>query len=211
MSARWVADRTFDHFVTLLAHDRDGVGAWQWLGFGYVVVDALRDLAPAGDAAADVEIRRAMLDDFGDGLALWIGLHGHLAAAPVFLVDGLKPAPEWFRAWLGDPVNALWLAYRHGEAIAALGLGPATDNACTIIRDEKTTSIVNAFTCEEARGGGVATALLDRALTWARSEGYGRCAVDFEAMNIPAARFWLRHFRPVCYSLGRHVNEHILD
>jgi hypothetical protein len=28
-------------------------------------------------------------------------------------------------------------------------------------------------------------------------------------MNILAARFWLRHFRPVCYTLVRHVDERI--
>ncbi len=26
-------------------------------------------------------------------------------------------------------------------------------------------------------------------------------------MNTLAARFWTRHFRPVCLSLGRNVNE----
>jgi GNAT superfamily N-acetyltransferase len=55
----------------------------------------------------------------------------------------------------------------------------------------------------------VATALLDRALTWAREAGYVRCAVDFEAMNVVAARFWLRHFRPVCHTLARHLDERI--
>jgi len=30
--------------------------------------------------------------------------------------------------------------------------------------------------------------------------------VDFEPMNPPAARFWLKHFCPVCYTLARHVD-----
>jgi hypothetical protein len=50
---------------------------------------------------------------------------------------------------------------------------------------------------------------LNRSLEWARSEGYERCAVDFEPMNVLAARFWLRYFSPVCYSLVRHVDERI--
>jgi GNAT superfamily N-acetyltransferase len=210
MSAHWVADRAFDHFVTLLAHDRDGLEAWQWLGFGYAVVDALRELSPVRGATTDLEIRRAAGEDVEDGLALWLALCRHLAAAPTFLVDARAPDPLRFGAWLGDPANALWLGYRGEQAVAALGLGPASDSACTVIRDDGTASIVNAFTREEVRGGGIGTALLDRALAWARSEGYERCAVDFEAMNIPASRFWLRHFRPVCHSLARHVNENIL-
>jgi hypothetical protein len=31
--------------------------------------------------------------------------------------------------------------------------------------------------------------------------------VDFEAANVAASRFWLRHFSPVCYSLIRHVAD----
>ena len=85
--------------------------------------------------------------------------------------------------------------------------GPANVDACTIIHDEKTTSIVGAFTTESVRGGGIATALLNRSLEWARSDGYERCAVDFEPMNPLATRFWLRHFQPVCYTLIRHVDE----
>jgi GNAT superfamily N-acetyltransferase len=59
------------------------------------------------------------------------------------------------------------------------------------------------------RNSGIGTALLKHSLDWARSAGYERCAVDFEPENISGARFWLRHFRPVCYSLVRHVDERV--
>jgi hypothetical protein len=55
-------------------------------------------------------------------------------------------------------------------------------------------------------GSGVATALLNRALEWARAEGYTRCAVDFEAANVPARRFWLRYFQPAALSFYRHIH-----
>ena len=90
-----------------------------------------------------------------------------------------------------------------------MGLGPANPRACHIIRDAKTTSITRAFTEARSRNGGIATALLNRSLEWARSEGYERCAVDFEPMNILAARFWTRHFRPVCYALARYVDDRV--
>ena len=38
-------------------------------------------------------------------------------------------------------------------------------------------------------------------------QGYVRCAVDFEPENVLGARFWLRAFQPVCYSLFRQVDE----
>jgi GNAT superfamily N-acetyltransferase len=66
-----------------------------------------------------------------------------------------------------------------------------------------------AFTKASARSKGVATALLNRSLEWARSQGYERCAVDFETMNFLASRFWLKWFEPVCYSLVRCVDERL--
>ena len=161
LSARWVADRFFAHFITLFALDDAGVDAWQWLGFGRVVVDALRDLSPVPAAPAGVTVRRATPADLAVALPLWRGLWAHLQAAPVFLVDALEADPEEFAAWLNDPANALWLAYVNGEAVASLGIGPANRNACTVIRDPATASIVSAFTQPHARGGGAATAVLD--------------------------------------------------
>jgi GNAT superfamily N-acetyltransferase len=211
LSARWVAGGFFEHFITLFADDEACIDAWQWLGFGRVVVDALRDLSAVPAVPCEVAVRRATVADLAVALPLWRGLHAHLAAAPTFLVDGLEADDEEFADWLREPANALWLAESGGEAVASLGIGPANHNACTIIRDPGTASIVSAFTRPDGRGSGVATALLDSALAWARSAGYRRCSVDFEAMNVPAARFWLRYFTPVCHSLGRHINPRIVQ
>ena len=68
-------------------------------------------------------------------------------------------------------------------------------------------SVTTTFTMEEARGRGVGTAMLNRALDWGRSRGYERCAVDFEPMNTVGARFWMRSFRPVCYSFERRIGQ----
>lgn len=111
---------------------------------------------------------------------------------------------------LADPDHAVWLALRNGNPLAFLLNGPASDDASTIIYDEGTTSITGAYTVPEARGTGIATALLNHALAWARKTGYERCAVDFETTNPPARRFWMRHFTPVIYSLGRHIDRRAL-
>jgi predicted GNAT family acetyltransferase len=88
-------------------------------------------------------------------------------------------------------------------------LGPADDDVCTIIYDEKTTSIYAAFTKEKVRGEGIATVLLDHALKSARASGYERCAVPFEPMNLLGTRFWLKYFKPVCFSVLRHIDDRI--
>ena len=63
LSTRWVANGCFTHLVCMLAHDRDGMDGWHWLGFGMIAVDGVRDLALIPEAIADVEIRRAGSDD----------------------------------------------------------------------------------------------------------------------------------------------------
>jgi GNAT superfamily N-acetyltransferase len=209
MADCWTAAGHPDHYVTVLAHDRAGMAGWQWCGFGYYVIDALRPLAPAavgpipadGPIPAGVEIRRA-------AAALRLGLRRHLSASPVFLPwDAAESDTAELTAWLAEPRHALWMAWRGGQAIAEIAIGPASENACTVIRDAGTASITSGYTLPGERGGGVATAVLDAALDWARGEGYARCCVDFEAMNVPGSAFWLRHFQPVCYSFYRHVNR----
>ncbi len=103
----------------------------------------------------------------------------------------------------------MWLAYAGEEATGCMGIGPANPNACMIIQDARTASIEMAFTRDNTRSKGVATALLGRSLEWARSQGYERCSVDWETMNSLASRFWLKWFEPVCYSLMRHIDERL--
>jgi len=209
LSARWVADGCFTHLITLLAHDGEAIGAWHWLGFGLAAVDAIRDLTPVQGSMADVVIRRARLEDGEEAMTLSHALQRHLAAAPIFLRSIEKQGRAFHEQWLANSVNVQWLAYRGGQAVACMGLEPSSPDACYVTRDEKTVSITSAFTKESERNTGIGTALLNHSLDWARSVGYQRCAVDFEPQNISAARFWLRHFQPVCYSLIRRLDERV--
>jgi GNAT superfamily N-acetyltransferase len=205
LSARWVADGCFTHLVTLLGHDREGIEGWQWLGFGLAAVDGVRELKPVEGDAAEVEVRQASLEDAREVAALGEALERHLAAAPTFWIH----EPQDYKEWLREPRNTAWLAYEGGEAVGCMGLEPGHGGGCEILQDEKTVGIAMAFTREGARGRGTATALLNRSLEWAQAEGYERCAVDFESMNILAARFWMRWFEPVCYSLMRCIDERV--
>jgi GNAT superfamily N-acetyltransferase len=209
LAARWVANGCFVHLVSSLANDQNAIEGWPWLGFGMIAADAVRDLHPAPGLVADIEVRRAGLEHIEPAVALSEALQRHLAAAPTFLAYTQKNEIAFHKRWLAEQSNALWLAYDGGKAVACLGQGPANPEACDIIQDEKTTSIVRAFTLESVRGQGIAAALLNRSLEWARAEGFQRCAVDFEPMNILAARFWTRHFAPVCYAFVRQVDERI--
>lgn len=209
LSARWVANGCYTHLVGMLAHDRPAIEGWHGLGFGLCAADGVRSLEGVAGQPVDLEIRRADLHDVGQVMALTEALCRYLAAPPTFLayVDTEGRADR--ERWLADPANALWLACRGSQAVAFMRQGPANPDACDSIQDEGTSSIVGAFTLPRERGRGVATALLNRALEWARAEGYERCAVDFEPMNVLAARFWMRHFELVCCALVRQVDPRI--
>ncbi len=202
-SAAWVADGRSTHLICQLPHDRAALEGWFWLGFGMMAADGLRDLTPAEGPTAEVDVRRAGPQDIETILALDDALSRHLAAAPVFLAHDAAPRSV-AEAWLADPSHALWLAESATGVLGFMKQGPASHDACTIIRDVGTSSIVGAYTRQDVRGRGVGAALLNRVLQWANEQGYTRCAVDFEPMNVPGARFWMRHFHPVSYALVRH-------
>lgn len=89
--------------------------------------------------------------------------------------------------------------------VGLMGIGPASEEAAAIIVDKGTASIRSTYVTPAERGRGIAAALLDRCLAWARDRGYTRCHVDLEAANTTATRFWLRYFEPVAYTLARNI------
>jgi GNAT superfamily N-acetyltransferase len=206
LSAQWVSEGYRVHLVGLLAHDTTVLEELRWLGFSMMAMDGVRDLTPVTGVMAGVDIRRAEISDAEAVSSLNRALHRHLAWAPTFLVGGEALDAKEQAEWLASPANVQWLALHNGEVVAALGQGPPEHTASTLIQDAGTTSILSAFTREDKRNAGIATALLNRALEWGRVEGYERCAVDFEPMNVPGARFWMRHFKLVSVSSARYIN-----
>lgn len=207
LSRSWVAEGRTVHLIAMLANDEVGIATWHMLGFGLATGDAVRNLDPVPAPETGVIVRRAREDDVKTVHRLEAALVDHLAASPTYLSGHEPSTREEIAALLADRAYAVWLDERDGNAVAYLLAGPSSDGASTIIRDPGTCSITGAFTEPEVRGSGIATALLNRGLAWAREEGYARCAVDFETMNPTARRFWLRHFTPVVYTLERHVDR----
>ena len=205
LAGAWVDAGFQTHLLSLLAHDRESVEAWQWLGFGMAAVDGLREVRPAGMGNTQVSIRRAGTDDLDTLKALHDALEQHLAAPPIFLRRESQERHQLDK-WLVTADHAAWLAEKDGEPLAFLLAGPANPDAASIIYHNLTASIYAAYTAEPVRGSGIGTALLNQALSWADSLGHARCAVDFEPMNSSATRFWLRHFRPVTVSLMRTID-----
>ena len=204
-AAAWVDQGYSAHFISMLANDRAGIEGWHWLGFGMVAADAIRPLQPVPEPAHQLDIRPATPDDVEFIMALDHGLIRHITGSPTYYPHEAPHERQFYLDWLQDPANAFWLAFQSAEPIAYMGFGPASDEACTIIVDDGTTSIPGAFTVQAARSSGIASALLNHGLDWAARSGYQRCAVDFEPANPLAVRFWLRNFDLVCVSLARQI------
>jgi len=210
LSAVWLADKYIAHYISLFPNDVNALKAWNWLGFGMFTVDAIRGLGSVQGNVMDLDIRRAELRDIEQVMELQDALWQYMKGSPIFLLSE-KRDRTYYEEWLGNPDKVVWLAYSNNEPVAFMRLGPADDDVCTIIIDEKTTSIYAAFTKEKVRSGGVATALLDHALKSARALGYERCAVPFEPINLLGTRFWLKYFKPICYSLLRVVDDRLVQ
>ena len=208
LAAGWVKAGYRAHYLSVLASEPRVLETLHWMSFGMIAVDAVRDVSPVEAGEAGVEIRQATRDEIRDIVNLNQALGRYMAASPIFMVVEECDA-RYYEEWLADSDHHLWLAYRDDEAVGYIQLQKWYPDSCAVIQDARSVSITGAFTQERYRGSGVGTALLNQALSWARSMGFERCAVDFEPHNPQATTFWLRHFRPVCYSVVRHVERRI--
>jgi len=204
LAAEWTTSGYRTHLVSLLANDHAGLAAWHRLGFGMIAADAIRTLDPVPETSMQGSICRAGTADAETILNLDTALDLHLISSPSFLEHESHTLEE-VRGWLENPKQAFWIAWDGDNPLAYICFGPASQDASQVIVDEKTTSILAAYTVESARQLGIATTLLNQGLVWAKEQGYLRCAVDFEPTNPLGRRFWLRYFQPVSYSVCRQL------
>lgn len=207
LAPQWLDLGSRTHLISLLANERAGTNVLHWLGFGMVAADAIRSLEPEPESGSQLDIHKAESNptDIQAVMVLDSALNQHLSASPTFFPHGEGRDGEYYKAWIDNPANAIWLAHKDSKPIAFMAFGPASQEACTIIIDSGTTSIFAAYIIPELRRTGIATQLLNHGLVWARSQGYQRCAVDFEAANPLATHYWLRNFRQVSVTVMRTI------
>lgn len=201
----WVSDGCRFHVFTVVSADAETVFALRWAGFFGMAVDAVRDLDPVEGGKSGVEVRLAGPGDVAEVLRLK-NLHvRHMHAPPVLFPFAKAEERERNAALLADPAQPIWLAFVDGRSVGYIGGGPLCQEAGFLLRDAKTASVTGAFVEMEHRGKGIAPALLQTVVNWAREQGMARLAVDFEPENTVASRFWCQHFRVVGLSFGRIV------
>jgi ribosomal protein S18 acetylase RimI-like enzyme len=201
----WTAQEVRTHALGILAHDTEARDVWFWNGFGLLVVDAVRSLAPLNAVpGADVTIRLAGLEDAQTAAQLEAEHWQHYTRPPVLMHANPPDDAAALREMLNQPGNTLWLAEWRGEPVGMLRLETHSHGAADIVQAEGVAAITGLYVRSQARGQGAAAAMLDAALAHYRALDYKCCSVDFESFNPTAAAFWMKYFQPVCFSLMRH-------
>jgi ribosomal protein S18 acetylase RimI-like enzyme len=202
----WTAAGCQVHCISLPAYDQELHKVWFWNGFGLAVVDAVRSLQPLGaPLPTELTIRKASVED-AEALAVLEQEHWrHYAAAPILMAETKAPtAAPGFREFLQQPHNSVWWALSGAHPAGFMRFEGHSHGATELVQSPDTIAITGAYTRPAYRGLGAAPALLDAALQHYAAQGFARCAVDFESFNPEAARFWMKYFDPVVFSLMRH-------
>lgn len=212
---KWSASGALNHAIITYDEERHFRDKLFHGGFGGVCIDAIRPAValhlPVPD---DIRIREVTVDD-ASAMRAWLKLanrhHDYMRAAPVMLGSSEASSAEELQAWIRKEKHHAWIAEdKAGGPLAYLQLENGTKGTSMLVEDPRNLAITGAFTHPESRGNGVATLLLDAALTCAVAHGMTSVSVDFESRNWPAERFWTRHFTPFTFSVLRQVDARVL-
>jgi GNAT superfamily N-acetyltransferase len=211
LADQWLENGCFLHAVSLYPNEGSALAAWGSLGFGLMVVDALRTVEVSHSTVPAIsdrlQIRRADVRDTDTVAWMERALGRHLSSSPCFL-PLLQEGKMVLEQWLAEEGHALWIAFSAGQPVGYLRFQPS-ERFVLPTSDDSVVAITGAYVREDLRGSGVGTALLERGLAWARDSGYALCSVDFESANLPGSAFWLRHFSPVVHSLVRRIDARL--
>ena len=214
LAEHFVAVGIFDHAVNVPAGDAEAREAWESLGFGRTMTCAIRDVAPPARAAASgVELHQASAEDAEVIFDLNEELTLHHARSPIFnpyLHESDQASHDFQRNLLNDPeANAHWVGYLDGRPVGMNTLMPPLFLSQMTV-PEKTIYLFQGVVTQDVRAGGVGTAILSRAVTWAREQGYEHIALHFASANVSGAKFWQSSgFRPIEHGMRRRIDERI--
>ncbi len=214
LADHFVSKGFFDYSVAAPATDPATCEAFTSLGFGRNLVCAIRDVAPVARAvAANAEMHLAAGEDIDVVHDLSEELTLHHARSPIFnpyIRESDTASVEFQKGLLTQPeMNAHWVAYDGGRPLGMnTFMAPFFLSPMTV--PEKTVYLFQGIVTEDARVGGVGSAILAKGVAWAREQGYENVALHFASPNLSGAKFWQSSgFKPIEYGMRRHVDERI--
>jgi GNAT superfamily N-acetyltransferase len=213
LADQFVRRGIFDHATAVHAGDAATLDAFSSLGFGRQMCCAIRGVAPVERAAATIEVHMAGPEDQSVIDALSEELILHHAKSPIFNPyprESDEAAHAFVANLLQDPeANAHWVGYENGRPVGMnTFMQPFFLSPMTV--PEKCIYLFQGVVTEDARQGGIGSAILARGVEWAREQGYQHIALHFATANVSGAKFWQSSgFQPVEYGMRRHIDERI--
>jgi GNAT superfamily N-acetyltransferase len=202
----------FDHSIAVPARDTAAQDALHSLGFGRSMCAAIRHSGPTERAAANVDVHQASDEDAEVIFRLSEELTLHHARSPIFnpyMRESDASSHDMQRNLLSDPANAHWVGYEDGKAVGMNTFMPPNFLSPMTV-PEKTIYLFQGIVTQDARAGGVGTAILSKGAEWAREQGYEHIALHFATANLSGAKFWQSSgFQPVEYGMRRRIDDRI--
>lgn len=210
-SKKWVEEGHLTHGITVFANDQETQEIFSWLGFGRRVVDAVKEIE-VNQVLLDnrFTMRLATVSDVKEVSRLAIEHQNYMSQPPLFMPLFEEEDEAYYNAFIKDSSKKVWIVLHQDEVISYMQIEKSTEGTSHIVADPNSIAITGAFTKPKYRGFGVGKVLLNEAMKWAKENDVAFCSVDFETFNIHGSRFWLKHFKPVCYSFVRVIDDRIL-
>jgi len=211
ISNEWVSNKNYAHCITYYANDELLKDIFYQLSFGLLVIDGVMPLHKSEVSDMDgIVVREAIEKDISGIKELDQNINKHLNKAPIFLYNTCEEQSdeEVKNEFINDEVKT-FVAEKQGEILSCIrGMIHKSPNA-RILQDQGTLGINFGYTKPNIRGFGLAAKVLAELINWGIDNDMKRCAVDFESQNREGARFWLKHFKPICYSAIRKVDDRV--
>lgn len=209
----WVGRGFFIHRCAIAPADPATQEAWVSLGFGRYMTAATRPTTPVERAAAiGIEVQRASPEDIDVVVELAECLNRWHWQAPMFwpVLHSTDAATREFNlGQLRSGDLPYFVGYQDGTPVAMQtflrpGFTPP------VVAGEGNVYLFEGVVSDDARGGGIGTALLRHSMDWARNAGYETCTLHFASPNPTGGPFWLGHgFVPVEHQMERRIDERV--
>ena len=210
-STHYVERGIFRHYVHAPVEDAVAVDAWFNTGFGRMQAHAVRSVTGLeAHPPARVEIRDATADDLDAIMPLSPLIALQLVGPPAWAIS----LPERFTTdradWadeLEHPEGPLLLAVEDGNALGLAGFYEAKPGPMV---PDGAWELGVAMTLPEARGRGIARALVAAGFARAAEAGVSHCITDWRTASLAADRSWRAlGWVPTHHRLHRHVDERV--
>lgn len=204
----WIESNAREHYAWVL-DDVTSTTPWYELGFsrmhsrGVLGLETLR-LRPMPDG---FHLRRGSVDDLDSAVALTQEIDVAQGAGPSFATLDTKVSQrDEVYEMLIDPDVAYYVVEHDGVPVAQCMTFPLPPRRGSF---DATWHLSAVAVQEDHRLRGVATAMIDAALTDARREGGAFVETNWRVTNRRAARFWQSYgFHPTYVRLHRTIGRH---